>query len=155
MYYIFEDYHGDTHEVTFSEQVYSNGRLKLVMLKKGEHFLTVTQDVPEVELRTTQIAIDNYGIKTGILNFLIEEGIVDAPLFSVLIDERAFPIVVYRGYVAVDPEDLHEGVTVKLRGGYATGLLAWNDSRHTGVVEASNGTPISISIKDIVEIIRK
>jgi hypothetical protein len=62
---------------------YHNGNVSLTLIEAREHYPYATCTVNVDGLEEGEVAIKNYSENTGMLNFLISEGIIEPPHRSV------------------------------------------------------------------------
>lgn len=75
-----------------------NGRLALIAVDtEGMPYLTATVNIPNENLRGNEVAIKDYSENKGILEHLIENGIVFKPRRYVNSGYSSIPICIYMG----------------------------------------------------------
>jgi hypothetical protein len=81
---------GEAYQVTLQKSTYKNGgtAIQLFDAVDGFPFATATTWMPD--LAENEVAIKNYSENVGMLNFLMENGIVEAPHREI---ESGFTIV--------------------------------------------------------------
>jgi hypothetical protein len=66
--------------VTIAWRCYGNGRLALLLeCENGEPFTNATVNLPDEPLAPDEIAVHDYGEHTGVVDFLVENGIAQPP----------------------------------------------------------------------------
>lgn len=58
---------------------YKNGRVALLLSEDGQPITVATVNLPDEDLKPNEVAIKNYSENEGILDALIEAGIVESP----------------------------------------------------------------------------
>jgi len=68
-----------------TKEKYCNGRtaLGLTEVDTGEPFATATVNLPEINLAQNEIAIKNYSENEGILQVLIDAGVIGKPKYEI------------------------------------------------------------------------
>jgi hypothetical protein len=73
---------GGEYQVALSRSTYKQGNrtaLQLFDVEDGMPFATCTVNLPEEPMEENEVAIKNHSENTGILDFLVENSIVDPP----------------------------------------------------------------------------
>lgn len=85
----------DEYDVIIQRKRYSNGRLALEIIdvEDGCPVMVATVNIPEANLKPDEVIIKNYSENEGVLEFLIENGIVSEPVRHIPSGWVTFPIV--------------------------------------------------------------
>jgi hypothetical protein len=85
----------ETYNVSLEFGKYNNGRtaIELIDLEDGCPVMMATVNLPDVSLSDDEVIIKNYSENEGVLEFLIENGIVSKPLRTVSSGWVTCPIV--------------------------------------------------------------
>jgi len=93
-----------TYQCTLKVEAYSNGRTALCLIdaEDGSPVCTATINVPEVELKPNEVIIKNYSENEGILDVLVNAGIVTPTGRYISIGYVSCPVCI------IDPNHLCE-----------------------------------------------
>lgn len=85
----------DTELILDIDKYSNNNRLYIGLFEEetGEYYMDATVNLPEVELAEDEVAIKNYSENEGILETLIEAGVVSSPIRTVQSGWVTIPIV--------------------------------------------------------------
>jgi hypothetical protein len=85
----------ETYNVRLKFAKYNNGRtaIELIDVEDGCPVMMATVNLPETDLNEDEIIIKNYSENEGVLEFLIENGIVGNPLRTVSSGWITCPVV--------------------------------------------------------------
>ena len=85
----------ETYNVSLNIGKYGDGRtyLQLIDTEDGEPVMMATVNIPGTVLEKDEVIIKNYSENEGVLEFLIENGIVSKPLRTVSSGWVTCPIV--------------------------------------------------------------
>jgi hypothetical protein len=155
MHYIFQDHHGETHELSIQELHYDNQRIALAMFEQGELYTKCTINVPTITISKEEVIIDNYDQNRGVLQFLIDNEVVTPPLYNVQIGEYLYPVCKYKGVISVDPDEVSRNCKIKIKGeDKYQRLIYWNSIERCGVYIDEHQEPVGIELRDIERIFK-
>lgn len=93
--YTLKTLYGETYQVTLKFGKYSNKRtaIELIDSEDGCPVMVATVNMPDAELQPDEVIIKNYSENEGVLDFLIENGIVGKPIRMVSSGWVTCPVV--------------------------------------------------------------
>ena len=96
-----KSYNYKGYEIIPQELKYRNGRtaLQFINVEDGFQFCIASVNLPDEDLKENEMAIKDYSENSGILDFLIDNKIVSAPVRWVNSSHVSIPIVIYNGII--------------------------------------------------------